>query len=140
MSLKNRNTAYPQKILLAWAESIKGNKKITEWLMKNGYPELGIFSHALRNQDAARKWLTDHKYLHLMALINGAEGSEEAIEWLNKYNFPLLAKVAAAGDNDIEAFQWLRARDVLFAKIALEIKKVKNEIEDQNVDPHKLNL
>ena len=40
---------YPPKILVAWGEAISGNSKILDWLMKNGYPELGIFCHALKN-------------------------------------------------------------------------------------------
>ena len=110
---------------------------VGDFLTNNGYPELGTFCYALRNQDKARTWLVENKHLHLMALINGAEGDEEAVEWLNKYGYDVLAKVALAGDNDLMAFKWLQHNDILFAKIALEIRIVKNEIEDSNVDPHK---
>jgi hypothetical protein len=127
---------YPEKILLAWAEAINGNTKIREFLANNGYPELAIFCFALRNQDTARTWLVEKKYMHLMALISGAEGDEDAIEWLNRFDFKTLAKVALAGDNDLAAFKWLQSKDILFARIALEIRTVKNQIEDSNVDPH----
>ena len=69
---------YPPKILLAWAEAIKGNKEIRDWLIKNGYPELGLFTFALRNKRDAREWLVTNKFHHLMALISGVEGDEEA--------------------------------------------------------------
>jgi len=128
---------YPEKILLAWAEAIKGNAKIRDFLNNNGYQELGMFCFALRNQDAARTWLVEKKYMHLMALINGAEGDEDAIEWLNRFDFKTLAMVALAGDNDLAAFKRLQSKDMLFARIALEIRTVKNEIEDSNVDPHR---
>lgn len=131
---------YPAKILLAWAEAIKGNNEIRDWLIKNGYPELGLFVFALHNQDEARIWLMKNKFPHLMALINGAEGNEDAVQWLEKAGFTVLAKVALAGDNDLEAFEWIKHRDPLFAKIALEIRNVKNEIEDNNVDPHKFSF
>lgn len=129
---------YPSKILLAWAEAIKGNSEIRDWLIKNGYPELGIFTFALRNKHDARQWLVQNKFPHLMALINGAEGNEEAIQWLEKGGFGVLAKVALAGDRDVEAFVWLRERDSLFAKIAREIMIVKTEINDQNWDYHRI--
>lgn len=73
-----------------------------------------------------------------MALINGAEGDEDAVEWLEKAGLITLSKVALAADNDLGAFRWLQQHDLLFSKIALEMRKVKNEIEDNNVDPHKM--
>ena len=129
---------YPPKILLAWAEAIKGNKEIRDWLTKNGYPELGMFTFALRNKREARDWLVENKYLHLMALINGAEGDEDAVKWLAKHGFVMLAKVAMAGDRESEAFIELRQKDTLFAKIAREIMLVKTEIEDNNWDYHRM--
>lgn len=135
MSLKLQ---YPEKILLAWSEAIKGNAQIRDFLIKNGYPELGLFCFALRNKQDARDWLMEKKYFHLMALINGAEGDEGAVDWLMKAGLPVLAKVAMAGDNDLQAYNWLKKNDWLFARIALEIRNVKNELEDNNVDPHKM--
>jgi hypothetical protein len=129
---------YPPKILLAWAEAIKGNVEIRDWLIKNGYPELGIFAAALRNKDDAREWLFKNKFPHLLAVINGAEGNEEAVEWLKNHQFKILAKIAQAGDGDIEAFKWLNKEDVIFAKIAREIRIVKAEINDNNWDYHKM--
>ncbi|MBL4653971.1 MAG: hypothetical protein JKY53_14080 [Flavobacteriales bacterium] len=128
---------YPQKILLAWSEAIAGNTKIRDFLTKNGYPELGMFCFALRNQDSARTWLVENKHMALMALINGVEGSEDAIVWLKNSGFKTLSMVALAGDNDLPAFNWLKNKDILFAKIAKEIRIVKNEIEDNNADPHR---
>ncbi|MBL4625297.1 MAG: hypothetical protein JKY42_09195 [Flavobacteriales bacterium] len=128
---------YPEKILLAWSEAIKGNAKIRDFLTKNGYPELGMFCFALRNHDTARTWLVENKHMHLMALINGVEGDEDAIQWLTNSGFNVLAKVALAGDNELSAFNWLRNNDFLFAKIAKEIRIIKNEIADNNADPHK---
>ncbi|MBK7945117.1 MAG: hypothetical protein IPJ85_07365 [Flavobacteriales bacterium] len=45
-----------------------------DWLTTNGYPELGIFTFALRNKADARKWLMENGHPHLMAVINGIEG------------------------------------------------------------------
>lgn len=129
---------YPPKILLAWAEAIKGNAAIRDWLIKNGYPELGMFTFALRNKRDARDWLVENKFLHLMALISGAEGDEDAVKWLVKHGFSMLAKVAMAGDRESDVFQEIRKQDTLFAKIAREIMLVKIEIEQNNWDYHRM--
>ena len=78
-------------------------------------------------------------YPHLMAVINGAEGNQKALEWLEKHNFKALSKVARVGDGDEDAFQWLLANDYKeLAIIAKKIQFVKNEIENDNNDPHKI--
>lgn len=131
--------AYPAKILLAWGEAISGNAKIREWLMVNGYPELGIFVFALRNKDDAKKWLFDNDYRHLAATISGAEGNKSAIEWLNKSNFDVLARVAAVGHGDEAAFHWLIQHGQReLALIGKKIEAVKDEIERDNNDVHKI--
>ncbi len=139
-SIADLRTQYPSKILIAWSEAINGNRKIREWLMRNGYKELGVFTYALNNKEDARQWLFKHEP-HLMALINGAEGKDDAIEWLQKYGFTTLAYMARAGDGYEEAFQWLldqRLRDLYI--VAKRIKQVKFDIEDDHNDPHKLSV
>ena len=134
-----KQLAYPPKILLAWAEAIGGNSKIRDWLTTNGYKELGIFTFALRNKDDARKWLLDNGYPHLMALINATEGNKGALEWLKKYNYPIMEKMALAGDGDDTAIAWLIGNSHQeFAVIALKIRFVKDQIEMDNNDPHKI--
>lgn len=132
-------TSYPAKILLAWGEAISGNKKIREWLMVNGYPELGIFVFALRNKDDAKKWLFENNFRHLAATISGAEGNKGAIEWLFKSNFDILARVAAVGGGDEPAFNWLLTQGHReMAMIGKKIEAVKDEIERDNNDVHKI--
>ncbi|MES2630037.1 MAG: hypothetical protein V4616_13820 [Bacteroidota bacterium] len=130
---------YPQKVLLAWGEAIKGNKEITKWLMTNGFKELGLFTYAVRNNDEARDWLMKNGYPHLMALVNGAEGKKQAVEWLKSNRFEALSKVAQAADGDVEAYGWLKDRKhVELCFVAKCIKEVKDYIEDSNNDPHKI--
>lgn len=130
---------YPAKILIAWGEAIDGNKEINSWLLKNGYKELGMFTYALRNKDAARKWLMDKGFQHLFALINGAEGNGKAIDWLMQNDFEILARMAMAGDNEEAAFKWLLKNGHReFAVVADKIKRVKNEIERDNNDVHRI--
>ena len=48
---------YPIKILVAFGETISGNKKIHNWLLTKGYPELAALSNAIRGSEEALKWL-----------------------------------------------------------------------------------
>jgi hypothetical protein len=135
------NIEYPAKIIVAWGEAIGGNKKIRDWLLKNGYPELGLFVFALNNRQEARQWLLDNNHPHLMALIRGCEGDPNAILWLRKYKFDVLEKIALAGDNNDDAMMWLVRNNFKdFAVIAMNIKVIKNDIQKDNDDVHKFNI
>jgi hypothetical protein len=130
---------YPPKILLAWAEAIGGNAKIRDWLTANGYQELGIFTFALRNKDDARKWLMDNGYPHLMALINAVERNPKALLWLRQFGYTILEKMALAGDGDDIAVRWLMENNHKeFAMIAMKIRYIKDQIEMDNNDPHRI--
>jgi hypothetical protein len=130
---------YPAKILLAWAEAIDGNKEIRTWLFENGYPELGIFVYALHNKEDAKQWLMEKNFPHLAATVSGAEGKEDAVKWLLQYGFDVLAKAALAGDGDEEAFKWLiRNNHREMAIVGKKIEKVKDQIERDNNDVHKI--
>jgi hypothetical protein len=130
---------YPPKILLGWAEAIGGNKDLRDWFLESeDFKELGLFVHALLLKQDAREWLMENGYAHLMAMINGAEGSKEAIHWLDKAGFLVLKNVALSGDNDEDAFEWLTSNGhEEFAMISMQIRKIKNEIEDDHEDIHK---
>jgi hypothetical protein len=130
---------YPVKVIIAWGEAISGNAKIREWLIGNGYPELGLFVHALYNQQNARQWLLENGYPHLMALINGAEGIQHAVTWLDKAGLDILAQMAKAADNDDDAMGWLRRHPQReWFIVAQKIRTVKNDIEFDNNDVHKI--
>lgn len=128
---------YPAKVLLAWGEAISGHAGLRDWLLKNGYPELGIFVFALHLKADARKWLMENGHPHLMAVIRGIEGDEKALEWLDQHGMQVLRKVAEAG-GDEAALQWLMAsgRKEL-AMLSLKMWSVKMQIEDDHNDPHK---
>jgi hypothetical protein len=128
---------YPSKIILAWAEAVDGNVAIRDWLMANGYPELGLFVFALHLKKEARQWLLDNQFPHLMAMVECAEGRGVACQWLEKYQFELLEKVAKAADNDEKAVQWLMENHYQdFMRLALRIRRVKNEIQSRHDDMH----
>lgn len=107
--------------------------------MAHGYPELGIFAFALRNKDSARQWLMDKGYPHLMALINGAEGAKPALDWLEKNEFSILLKMALGADNDNSSIEWLiKNGHRELSVISLKMRAVKNQIEKENNDIHKI--
>ncbi|HMU15355.1 MAG: hypothetical protein JST41_06585 [Bacteroidetes bacterium] len=131
-------TDYPAKVLLAWAEAIRGHAPLRDWLMKNGYPELGVFVFALHLKDDARDWLMKNGHAHLMAVITAIEGNKTALSWLEHHGMAVLKQVALAGDGDEEAVRWLIARGHKeLARAALNMHEVKQRIEDDHHDPHK---
>lgn len=107
--------------------------------MANGYPELGLFVHALHNQDGAREWLLKNGFPHLMALVNASEGNKQALTWLEKGPFSLLALIARAADNDDDAlFELGKMSEKEWFIIAQKIRIVKNQIEYDNNDVHRI--
>lgn len=140
MSYSNKGLDYDIKVLLAWGESITGNQKITQWLTKNGFPELGLFFYALRNEERSRQWLLDNRFPHLLALINGIEGNEKALDWLKKHDYILLHDMALAGDGDEAAFEKLAKGGMrVYALLAKKMQVIKDEIEENKQDFHKFN-
>ena len=128
---------YPAKVLLAWGEAISGNAGLRDWLIRNGFPELGIFVFALHLKPDARKWLMENGHPHLMAVIRGIEGDDKALEWLDKHDMQVLRRVAEAGGDD-RAFKWLVAHGHReLALLGLKMWSVKMAIEDDHNDPHK---
>ena len=131
-------TEYPAKILLAWGEAIKGHTGLRDWLIKNDYPELGIFTFALRNKQDAQKWLMENGHPHLVAIITGIEGDLIALKWLEHNGMNVLKHVALTGDGDQESFQWLvdhGHREL--AMVGNKMHQVKRAMDDDHRDPHK---
>lgn len=132
---------YEPKILVAWGEAITGNNKFRDWLIVNGFRELGLFTYALRNKADARDWLMKNGYPHLLALICGVERNKSALRWLQKNNFDILFHMALAGDGDEASYQWLlQHNQQAYAMIAKKIEYVKDQIEEDNNDPHHISF
>jgi hypothetical protein len=74
-----------------------------------------------------------------MALINGAEGKPNAILWLRGNGYDILEKMALAADNSEDALLWLFENGYQdMATVALRIRKIKNDIEENNSDVHRI--
>ena len=128
---------YPTKVLIAWGEAISGNAELRDWLLGHGYPELGLFVHAMHNQSEARTWLINEGFPELMALCGGSEGDPRAIQWLRNHGHPVLALMALAADNDNDAMRELiQGHDRIWANLALKIRSIKNGIEERHNDWH----
>jgi hypothetical protein len=132
---------YPIKVLAVWGEAISGDMKCLDVLLKSEYKELGLFVHAMHNQDDARQWLMENGYPHLMALLNATERKKDALHWLKFHKLTTLYHMALCGDGENDSFDWLMSNDQKeMAMIAKKIEFVKNEIEDNNSDPHRISV
>ena len=128
---------YPTKVLIAWGEAISGIGELRKWLLGHGYPELGLFVHAMHNQSDARTWLINEGFPELMALCGGSEGDPRAVLWLRNHNHPVLALMSLAADNDDDAMRELiQGHDRIWANLALKIRSIKNGIEERHNDWH----
>lgn len=82
---------YPVKILMAFACTFDpGGEEFFEWLMRNGYPELGALSHAIQGDSGAKDWLLNNGYPQFAALDSAIDEEKPAQEWLQKNHFELL--------------------------------------------------
>ncbi|HNR54342.1 MAG TPA: hypothetical protein PKJ19_04185 [Flavobacteriales bacterium] len=132
-------TNYPAKVLLAWGEAISGHVGLRDWLMKNGYPELGLFTFALRNKPEAREWLMKNGHPHLMAIITGIEGDTKALDWLERNGMSVLKHVALTGDGSEEDLQWLLDNGHKeLAVIGHKMHQVKRKMDEDFSDYHKM--
>ncbi len=128
---------YPVKILVAFGESIKGNEEIHEWLLNNGYPELGALSNAIRGSDDAFKWLMKFKP-ELAALDSAIDNDPKALLWLNVHKLYFLEVFADACRGKKEALQWLGKKDL---KVFLRLAQIIKDFRDrQTYDYHKMHF
>ena len=96
-------------------------------------------NNVCRVSQAVSKWLLKNNYAHLLALIHGVEGKTDAWYWLKKNEFTTLFHMARGGDSWKESLDWLKERDKILYGITLQMEKIKDEIDEKNNDPHKIN-
>lgn len=138
---KIKSLNYPMKVIMVWGEAISGNKELLDVLLKSEYKELGLFVYAMHNQDSARNWLMKNGFAHLLAMLNGVERKKDALLWLKAHKFTTLYHMALCGDSEEESFKWLIDNNKKeMAMIAKKIEFVKNEIADNNADPHRITM
>jgi len=132
---------YPAKVILVWGEAISGKREHLDVLLKSEYKELGLFVHAMHNQDGARAWLMENGFPHLVAMLNAVEQKKDARLWLKAHKFTTLYHMAMCADGDKGSFTWLISNDKKdMAMIAKKIEFVKNYIEEGNNDIHSISI
>ena len=74
-------------------------------------------------------------------ILNGVERKKDAIHWLKYNKLTTLYHMALCADGETDSFEWLiHNNQKEMAMIAKKIEFVKNEIEDNNSDPHKISV
>lgn len=132
---------YPVKILLAFGEAISGNRKIFNWLMNNGYPELAALANSLQTNEEAFEWLMKNGYPHFAALSNAVDDDNKAYIWLKKHKFVLLVVLADASRGKKEAINALHSKGLkVFVLIAKKILEIKNQQKLDYDDYHKIHF
>ena len=119
-------TDYDTKLLLAFLEGLKGDKKFLDFLIANNFAELAALANAINSDTEALDWLLrKSNYPEFGVLSNAIDGEENAIEWLKKYQCDFLLKFALACRKDDEAIKWVAERDLkLFIMIIQRIHEI----------------
>ena len=119
-------TDYDTKLLLAFLEGLKGDKKFLDFLIANDFAELAALANAINSDTEALDWLLKKSnYPEFGVLSNAIDGEENAIEWLKKYQCDFLLKFALACQKDDEAIRWFVANDLkLFIMIIQRIHEI----------------
>jgi hypothetical protein len=119
-------TDYDTKLLLAFLEGLKGDKKFLDFLIANNFAELAALANAINSDTEALDWLLrKSNYPEFGVLSNAIDGEENAIEWLKKYQCDFLLKFALACRKDDEAIKWFAERDLkLFIMIIQRIHEI----------------
>jgi len=118
-------TDYDTKILIAFNQSLLGEKQFSEFLMNNGYPELEALAEAIHSNIKALEWLAANDYPEFAVLSNAIDDEPEAIEWLERYNCTFLSRFAAACRKDVNALKWFVDNDLkLFVMMISNIQNI----------------
>ena len=129
---------YPVKVLLAFGETFSENEGLLNWLLQNGYPELGALSSAIRGSEEAYLWLIKNGFRELAALDSAIDDNKQAYEWLNINKHFFLAVISDACHNEAEAIAWLVKNDLqVFLNIAAKIRFFR---DNQTFDHHKIHF
>ena len=119
-------TDYDTKLLLAFLEGLKGDKKFLDFLIANNFAELAALANAINSDTEALDWLLKKSnYPEFGVLSNAIDGEEHAIEWLKKYQCDFLLKFALACRKDDDALRWFAEHDLkLFILIIQRIHDI----------------
>ena len=133
-------TDYDVKLLVAWGECLKGNRKFGQWFIDNGYPELTALSSAINADDDALQWLLKY-YPEFAVLSNAIDGEDAAVEWLKKSKNEFLINFASACQKDTEALRWfIETQPKIYMRLILIIQEILYDQAIASDDVHKLRV
>jgi len=132
-------THYPTKILMAFGCTFEPEgDEFFEWLMRNGYPELGALSQTIQGDTKAKDWLMEHGFPHLAAIDSVIDKEPKAEEWLIKNHFEVNLAFAKAINRDDDAIEWLEKKELqVFIILADKIRKY---LDDKYLNFHKIHF
>lgn len=132
-------TDYDTKVLIAFNQSLLGEKQFSEFLLNNGFPELEALAQAIHSNIKALEWLGANGYPEFAVLSNAIDDEPEAIAWLQKYNCHFLSLFAAACRKEVAAMKWFADNDLkLFILIISNIQNILMYQSWDSSDFHKL--
>lgn len=132
-------THYPTKILMAFGCTFEPEgDEFFEWLMRNGYPELGALSHTIQGDTKAKDWLMEHGFPHLAAIDSAIDKEAKAEEWLLKNHFEVNLAFAKAINRDDDATDWLLKNELQVLVIIAD--KIRKYLDDKYLNFHKIHF
>lgn len=117
---------YDVKILLAFLEGLKGDKKFLDWLIANNFVELAALANAINADTDALDWLLKQSsYPEFGVLSNAIDGEDNALAWLQKYHCDFMLRFALACQKNDEAIRWFAENDLkVFIMIIQRIHEI----------------
>jgi hypothetical protein len=110
---------------MAFNECLKGNLKISRFLLAHGFPELSALAAAILSDTEALHWLLNNGYPEFAVLSNAIDNEQHAIAWLEKYQCTFLSMFAAACRKDDQAIRWFAEQKLdLFLFIIRNIHQI----------------
>jgi hypothetical protein len=129
---------YPPKILVAFGETFFDHKEISDWLLKNGYPELAALSYAIQGSEDAAGWLLKNGFPHMAAMDSAIDEDQKAYQWLKAHKYYFEIVFADACHGKIEAIDWFNRNNLQYLlRIARRIKYLR---ESKTFDYHKIHF
>jgi len=129
---------YNVKVLLALEKSIEGKDAFFQWLVENGYPELGAFSNFLHDDPGAEKFLVQTGNGWLGLLSHAIDGDPRAREWVRVNLHQANLMFALACREDEKAQSWLRFMKLdILLQLADAVVFLRNHQELDRAFPYK---
>ena len=137
-AVRPRLLSYNVKVLLALEKSIEGKDTFFQWLVENGYPELGAFSNFLHDDPNAEQFLVKTGNGWLGLLSHAIDGDKRALAWVKMHLHQANLMFALACREEEKAQSWLRFMKLdILLQLAEAVAFVRNHQELDRAFPYK---